>query len=331
MAIKRMPINRFVAELYAAYQRGDGYIMGATGQDPKKWSKNSWWFTQYDKNAKQKAKALYWREHAHRVWDCNGMSEGIYKDYAGVDINTKARFNYSQWCSQKGTGMIPTYKRVPGMAVFWGDNGKPGTIHHVAYLYKPVIEGHPEGNWYIIEARGVMYGVVMTKLYSRNPNFWGKMDKYFDYGDTITSTTTTPKYSLGDRILKRGMFGNDVVELQELLISLNYNLPKYGSDGDFGSETESAVRAFQLNNRIPVTGEVNSEFLNVLKTLIVSVSITGLLVNVRSGPGTEYKIIGVVTKGTTLQYLNSKSENGWYKVKYNDKEAWVSGKYAEAK
>jgi len=27
-------------------------------------------------------------------------------------------------------------------------------------------------------------------------------------------------------------------------MSLNYALPKYGADGDFGGETESAVKAF---------------------------------------------------------------------------------------
>ena len=31
-------------------QAKDGYIMGSRGQDPKKWAKNSWWFTQYKGN-----------------------------------------------------------------------------------------------------------------------------------------------------------------------------------------------------------------------------------------------------------------------------------------
>ena len=47
-------------------QAKDGYIMGSRGQDPKKWAKNSWWFTQY--KGSQKKKALYWRENAQRVW-----------------------------------------------------------------------------------------------------------------------------------------------------------------------------------------------------------------------------------------------------------------------
>ena len=103
----------------------------------------------------------------------NGMAEGIYEIHTGTNINTQAKYNYRQWCSPKGTGLIPTKYRVPGAAIFWGNAGDSLSIHHVAYLYKPVVDGHPEGDWYIIEARGVAYGVVMTKLNSRKPNYWG--------------------------------------------------------------------------------------------------------------------------------------------------------------
>ena len=171
---KLMAIKAFVAGLAAALNRKDGYIMGATGQDPKKWSKDSWWFTQY--SGKQREKALYWREHAARVWDCNGLAEGLYKDFSGKDINSKARYNYANWCtSVKGTGMIPKQYRVPGAAVFWGDTAS--TIHHVAYLYKPVKADEPDGDYWLIEARGVLFGVVMTKMSDRRPQFYGWMDK----------------------------------------------------------------------------------------------------------------------------------------------------------
>lgn len=81
----------------------------------------------------------------------------------------------------KVKGIIPAKYRVPGAAIFWGSSA--GSIHHVAYLWKPVKAGHPEGDWYIIEARGVSYGVVSGKLLSRKPDYWGLMDKYFDYSD----------------------------------------------------------------------------------------------------------------------------------------------------
>jgi len=46
-------------------------------------------------------------------------------------------------------------------------------------------------------------------------------------------------------MLKRGSRGELVRELQERLLSLGYELPKFGADGDFGQETESAVSQFK--------------------------------------------------------------------------------------
>ena len=145
MAIKRIPIGTFMDQLEKAVEREDGYIMGAKGQNPRKWPKTSWYFTQYkdrdEYTAAQEKKALHWRDHAERVWDCNGLPEGIYEDFTQININTKARYNYSGWCGTKGTGMIPVKHRKRGVAVFWGS--KAASITHVAYLYKPVVANKP--------------------------------------------------------------------------------------------------------------------------------------------------------------------------------------------
>ena len=57
-----------------------------------------------------------------------------------------------------------------------------------------------------------------------------------------------------DYLMKRGTKGTIVTNLQTYLMSLGYKLPKYGADGDYGAETEAAVRAFQTDNSLPVTG-----------------------------------------------------------------------------
>ena len=346
----KMPIGTFVAQLQEAVARKDGYIMGATGQDPKKWTTTSWWFAQYDPNSTSKGdsasssnhkKALYWRENAARVWDCNGLAEGLYKEYTGTDINTKARYNYSGWCSVKGTGLIPVNKRVPGAAVFWGS--KASSITHVAFLEKPVTDGKPEGDWYIIEARGIKYGVVRTKLNSRDPDFWGIMDKYFDYGDT---TNTTPAaYKLGDRLLKKGAKGPDVSELQTWLTKFGYLNDQI--DGDFGSKTKKAVEAFQKASGLTADGEYGKQSHATMQVLIDKakeqlpetkvgqIVVTGSSVNVRYGDTTDYDKIGTVKKGEKLTFvLNEEkkvivSANGWYAVYFNGFIGWISGKYAE--
>ena len=59
--------------------------------------------------------------------------------------------------------------------------------------------------------------------------------------------------------LRRGDKGETVKELQKDLISLGYPLPKYGADGDFGKETEAAVKAFQSENGLKADGVVGEK------------------------------------------------------------------------
>lgn len=339
MAIRRMPAALFVARLLERWAAGDGYIMCATGQDPKKWSKTSWWFTQYE--GKQRTKALYWREHAQRVWDCNGLAEGLYKDYAGVDIDTKARYNFAQWCGVKGSGMIPVRYRRPGAAVFWGDSA--GKIHHVAYLVEPVDPKKPGGDWYLIEARGVMYGVVRTKLLSRKPDFWGLMDKYFDYGATADAIRPTPSTVVtAQRLLKNGCEGDDVKQLQANLIRLGYDLGRWGADGDFGDATELAVRAFQKAAGLAEDGIAGPLTMEAIDQAIAAaekqpedteqpkaVLIQGGNCWIRTAPDVENsKKLGVAHAGDKLPWGGVVSEDGWLLVSYDNQNAWVSGKYA---
>jgi putative chitinase len=46
----------------------------------------------------------------------------------------------------------------------------------------------------------------------------------------------------------------DIRALQQALIDAGFPLPKFGADGDFGNETRTALRAFQLAKGLPVTG-----------------------------------------------------------------------------
>ena len=334
MATKKMPIGQFVSKLEAALNRKDGYIMCATGQNPKKWSKTSWWFKgQY--TGKQLEKALYWRENAERVWDCNGLAEGIYKDFAGVDINTKARYNYSKWCDPKGTGVIPMDYRVPGAAVFMYSSSA-GYITHVGYLYKPVEYAYPNGDWWVIEARGVMHGVVKTKLSERNWNRWGLMTKYFDYTDTDIEPTT---FHLGDRNLSNGYEGVDVKELQEALIELDYDCGRWGADGDFGDATEMALKKFQKDHDLkadgiygPKTHEAMEEALAEADKPVENpkkVQIVGGDCYIRINADKTSKDVGIAKRGTVFEFGGEVAENGWNSIVYDNTTRWVSGKYSK--
>ena len=335
MALK-IPVSKFVEFLNNRYIAKDGYIMGATGQDPKKWSENSWWFTQYDAEEytpEQKAKALYWRKYAKRVWDCNGLAEGYYKDVTGIDINTKCRYNYANWCSVKGTGKVPNEHKVPGLAVFIGE--KASNITHVGYLVTPVDKTKPDGDWYVIEARGVAYGVVKTKLNSRKWNFWGYMDKYFDYSDHSEDNDKEEIETLGYRILRKGCEGQDVKELQNILMGAGYELPKYGADGDFGNETLTAVKKFQTDNKLTVDGIVGKQTYAALekyekvvetptKKMVV---VTGGKVNIRPTNDTSGDPIKLAKKDQKYEWVSTK--DNWYEIKTDKGNGWISGKYSK--
>lgn len=59
------------------------------------------------------------------------------------------------------------------------------------------------------------------------------------------------------------------------------------------------------------------------------VVVTGGLVNVRKGPGTEYGVLGVAKKGDTFKYGGKTWENGWHLIEYKKQNAAISGRYTK--
>lgn len=331
--MNRLNPSEFADWLMERAAAKDGYIMCAVGQDPRTLSE--WYFSgQY--GGAQLSKANYWRDHAARVFDCQGLADCYVTERAGVGkVNVRARDNYADWCGVKGAGAIPAEHRQRGAAVFI-HNGS--YISHVGFLVSPVDANRPAGDWLVVEARGVMYGVVTTRLSARGWNRWGLMDKYFDYAANSEAPAPLP----GMRLLKRGCTGEDVRRLQTSLLELGYDLPKYGADGQYGQETEAAVRQLQRASGVKVDGVYGEESHAALMALLADadaddepaapapgkVRITGGTVYVRSGPGTSNRILTVVRKGDELAYT-ARANNGWYAVRMADGDGWVSGKYAE--
>ncbi|XZF76699.1 M15 family metallopeptidase [Bacillus sp. AL-1R] len=56
--------------------------------------------------------------------------------------------------------------------------------------------------------------------------------------------------------------------------------------------------------------------------------VTSSSLNVRTGSSTKYKKVGVVRKGQKLSVVK-KETNGWYKIKYKNKNRYVNGKYVQ--
>ncbi len=146
-------------------------------------------------------------------------------------------------------------------------------------------------------------------------------------------------YKLGDRILRNGMDGEDVKELQTMLITLDYDCGAWGADGEFGDATEQAVERFQTAHGCAVDGEVGPETLEALRKALEEaeaplaearyVKIVNGNCYVRTAPNTSGKKLGVAHRGDILDYQGEQSADGWHLVEYNGQNGWISGKYSE--
>jgi hypothetical protein len=83
---------------------------------------------------------------------------------------------------------------------------------------------------------------------------------------TYKPTVATTYYSVRLPLLKYGSEIPAVKTMQQLLLAKGYNLPKYGADGDFGEETEVALKAYQRANNLEVDGKCGANTWGALIT-----------------------------------------------------------------
>ncbi|MDO4549409.1 MAG: peptidoglycan-binding protein, partial [Clostridia bacterium] len=107
-----------------------------------------------------------------------------------------------------------------------------------------------------------------------------KQSAYLKRGDVLVTKTQghtvvvltdgdeAVDYALGDRTLRKGMEGEDVLQMQEALMTLGYPLPKYGADGDFGSETMAVVMSFQAHYNLNADGVYDSDTHDALQAAL---------------------------------------------------------------
>lgn len=149
-------------------------------------------------------------------------------------------------------------------------------------------------------------------------------------------------YNLGDRLLKNGCAGSDVMELQNGLIALGYSCGSYGADGEFGDATEIAVIKFQRDNGLETDGEFGSKSFAAYKEATKKPAAeTGSEVEIVNGncyirtlPDVQTGAkVGVAHEGAVFEYAGETASNGWLSIRYNGSNTryWVSNKYARLK
>lgn len=156
-------------------------------------------------------------------------------------------------------------------------------------------------------------------------------------GHTVVVLTGGPAsgaHDLGSRILKNGMSGSDVQDMQKALIKLRYDCGPDGADGEYGPKTEDAVEQFQRDHGLTADGDygpnTHSALMNALdgapEVEAGQVVIQGGDCHLRLGPGKEYDSAGIAKEGSTL---DSPGTSGWVPVKSGDRVLWASAMYAK--
>ena len=183
----------------------------------------------------------------HMVADCSGLFKWAFKELGG-EMYHGSNTMYLKWCVDKG--QLSKGKRSDGKSL------KPGTAVFVwnGSTYSHV--GLYIGSETVIEAQGTRNGVITTKVSATKWTYWGEL-KGVDYG---TAAKEEPVYPT----LRKGSKGDAVVELQNKLVKLGYYLGPYGVDGDFGKNTEKAVKEFQEDHGLQQDGVVGKKTWNAL-------------------------------------------------------------------
>ena len=192
-----------------------------------------------------------WRNHYSKTWtreaydratadmqsddyatDCQGLLDAYLTYVQGEKTDVNADYNYRKWCT--GKGKISEIERpyMLGEAVFMANSR--GKMSHVGWICGL----DSDGELLIVEARGLSYGVVVTRLEDRPWTHRGLMTKKFDYKEKEPMAT---KFEVIKPMLK----GDGVKAMQNALNVNGYtddNGNKLVEDGKWGSKSQAAFR-----------------------------------------------------------------------------------------
>lgn len=186
----------------------------------------------------------------HMVADCSGMFVYAFKKY-GLGMSHISSNIYKSYCTKTKGKLTAELKKTirPGTAVFTGKTA--GNHPHVG-LYI----GGPDGE--VIEAHGTLKGVIKSKLAEDRWTFYGEL-KNVNYDGTAPAQDPQPEKPKDETTvslptIRKGNKNIYVKQLQTMLQKLGYNLGICGVDGDYGTQTEKAVKEFQRDKGLAQDG-----------------------------------------------------------------------------
>jgi hypothetical protein len=167
-----------------------------------------------------------------QCFDCSGLVLWCLQEL-GV-MNKKDDYDaatfYHKWCNP-----ITLSSLLPGDLVF-----RRNSVAQIVHI------GIYNGGNTVVEAKGTRYGVVIGDI--KDFNLYGRL-----------------KFNLEENKMRRGLQSQEVINLQEKLRKIGYEVI---ADGKFGPETETAVLNFQLHNDLTPDGIVGESTIKKLDEMI---------------------------------------------------------------
>ena len=193
-----------------------------------------------------------WKNHYSKTWtreaydhataamspddyatDCQGLLDAYLTYELGEKTDVNADYNYRKWCADKGriSEIERPYKL--GEAVFMANS--KGKMSHVGWVCGLDLDGE----LLVVEARGLSYGVVVTRLEDRAWTHRGLMTKKFEYSKEEKPMAT--KFEIVSPMLR----GDGIAAMQRALNANGYtddNGNALEEDGKWGSKSQAAFR-----------------------------------------------------------------------------------------
>lgn len=125
------------------------------------------------------------------------------------------------------------------------------------------------------------------------------------------------KLYLTNTIVKESSYSSSFEQAVNKQMSLKYAKPQASHNGSWRDATKEEVMHYMdPKNSLPSD---MSDLTSLFNTAKIKVS----ALNVRTGPSTDYEKIGTVTKGQEFTIIEE--QNGWYRIGFNGRDAWISG------
>ena len=189
--------------------------------------------------------------------DCQGLLDAYltYECNTKTDIN--ADTNYNQWCTSRGQVSSISRSYVVGEALFMANSS--GKMHHVGWICGFDATGNP----LVVEARGLPYGVVVTKFNDRAWTHRGLMTTKFSYDNSNNVEEDKPMAQIIFEKTSPMKTGEVYKEMQKVLNLAGYTDAKgkkLTEDGKWGTNSQAAfdslIKAHSVST--PVVPEVDS-------------------------------------------------------------------------